>query len=210
MSNRLAILKLLAADPATIADLVDVIRWPERKVRDTIGDLRTNALVQSGRDDVTGKPMYSITKASRAWLEGKGAGTKPQAVRSFSETLNQLPAFKAVKESSKTQAESGDITSAAAHRSTSLASSIPGEGAAVVEPLKPEELPAAARSDEIPDDDSDPHAFPRSRGLVMSVSTDGQMTVARRHGSGIVLTATETRDIFEFLTDTMRVWGKAE
>lgn len=120
---------------------------------------------------------------------------------------DQIPGWQS-NASSVTPAGGGEITPAAAHRSPSLATSSTGEGAAVVEPPKPEALPAEARSDET-DDDSDPHAYPRSRGLVMSVSTDGQMTIALRHGSGIVLTAGETRQIYEFLGDTMRVWGGA-
>lgn len=49
---------------------------------------------------------------------------------------------------STTQAGSGDVTPAAAHRSTSLALSL-GEGAAVVEPSLPDQLPAATGSDVI-------------------------------------------------------------
>ena len=118
---------------------------------------------------------------------------------------------------SKTQAESGDITPAAAHRSTSLASSIPGEGAAVVEPPKPA-TPAAAGSDEknhfvegskMVDDDSDPCAFPRSRRLICSASNDGQTTIHRFGDIGIVLTRSETRHLYQFLSDTLRVWGPA-
>lgn len=130
-----------------------------------------------------------------------------------------------------TQAGGGEITPAAADRSTSLDSRIPGEAAAVVEPPEPEASPAKARSVEIdveifdwsldagagvkeslaadPEDDSDPHAFPRSRRLVCSASSDGQTTFHRFGETGLVLTADETREVYEFLANSARIWGGA-
>ena len=59
------------------------------------------------------------------------------------------------------------------------------------------------------DDDSDPHAFPRSRRLICSASTDGQVTVHRKGESGLALTAEEAHTLYEFLADAARIWGKA-
>jgi len=59
------------------------------------------------------------------------------------------------------------------------------------------------------DDDSDPHAFPRSRRLICSASTDGQVTVHRKGEAGLALTAEEACTLYEFLSDAARIWGKA-
>ena len=82
--------------------------------------------------------------------------------------------------------------------------------------------PAAAGSDEIdtrtlhsnafsapPDDDSDPIAFPRRRRIICSASTDGQTTIHRVGDRGIVLTAEETRTVYEFLGISAPIWGAA-
>lgn len=57
-----------------------------------------------------------------------------------------------------------------------------------------------------PDDDSDPAAFPRDR-IICSASSDGQTTIHRFGSAGIVLTARETRQVYEFLADAARIWG---
>ena len=127
-----------------------------------------------------------------------------------------------------TQAGGGDVTPAAADRSTSLAASIPGEAAAVVEPPKQAE-PAEVRSDEINveifdwsldagaeakeslaadrEDDSDTYAYPRARRLICSASSDGQTTIHRFGEAGIALTADETREVYEFLANSARILG---
>jgi len=129
MSNRLAILKMLAADPATVADLVDTIRWPERKLRDTIGDCRSAGLVSSARDDVTGKPLYRLTKYGAAWQPPKSGRTLMNGAAS-------------------TPAGGGEISPAVPDRATSLATSLSGE-AGTVAPPKPDDSPVAAGADEI-------------------------------------------------------------
>ena len=119
-----------------------------------------------------------------------------------------------------TPAGGGDISPAPAGPAyLQEVSSIAG-AAGVVEPPEPGEIPAEAGSDEItidevfdfdlepvPDDDSDPAAFPRSRRrIVCSVSSDGQTTIHRFGVGGIVLTAAETRDLYEFLMSTLTIW----
>lgn len=119
-----------------------------------------------------------------------------------------------------TPAGGGDISPASANRSTSFDSSNPGGVADVVEPPKPAEALAEASSDEIGldeifdiqlgnDDDSDQHAFPRARRLICSASSDGQTTIHRFGAAGIVLTAEETREVYEFLANSARIWGAA-
>ena len=60
-----------------------------------------------------------------------------------------------------------------------------------------------------PDDDSDQVAFPRSRRIICSASTDGQTTIHRVGDRGIVLTAEETRTVYEFLGISAPIWGAA-
>jgi hypothetical protein len=130
-----------------------------------------------------------------------------------------------------TPAGGGEISPASANRSTSLDSRTPGEVADVVEPPKQDDVPVEARSDEIdveifdwsldagagvkesllsdPDDDSDPHAYPRARRLICSASSDGQTTIHRFGDVGICLTAEETREVYEFLANSARIWGAA-
>jgi|JI10StandDraft_1071094.scaffolds.fasta_scaffold609140_2 hypothetical protein len=123
-----------------------------------------------------------------------------------------------------TQAGSGDITPAAAVPPTSLAMRTPGGDAAVVEPPTLDEKPAKVCSDEIgleeifqfdlkplgdPDDDIDEISLPKSLAPVFGVSSDGQLTIHRRHSSGLVLTADETRSLYQFLGDSVRIWGAA-
>lgn len=96
-----------------------------------------------------------------------------------------------------------------------------GGGAAVASPPVPDEMPGSAGADEMvgqlidfdltpfdPEDDSDPRAFPRSRRLICSTSSDGQTTIHRfGDGGGLVLTAEETRQVYEFMAQTARIWG---
>jgi hypothetical protein len=116
---------------------------------------------------------------------------------------------------------------------TSLAARFADAGAGVSEPPTADDSPPEVRSDEIDveeifdwsleagggvkgldlrtgtDDDSDPEAFPRSRRLICSASTDGQTTIYRFGDVGIVLTADETREVYEFLANSARIWGGA-
>ena len=51
------------------------------------------------------------------------------------------------------------------------------------------------------EDDTDEHAFQRARRLVCSANTDGQVTIARRGCTGLVLTAEEAIELRSFLSD---------
>lgn len=123
---------------------------------------------------------------------------------------------------STTPAGGGDITPAPAGPATSQHDRSTVADPAVVDPPTPEASPAAAGSDEIdnrtlfgnafsspPDDDSDPIAFQRSRRIICSASTDGQTTIHRVGDRGIVLTAEETRTVYEFLGISAPIWGAA-
>ena len=92
------------------------------------------------------------------------------------------------------------------------------------EPPTLDEKPAKVCSDEIgleeiiqfdlkplgdPDDDIDEISLPKSLAPVFGVSSDGQLTIHRRHSSGLVLTADETRSLYQFLGDSVRIWGAA-
>ena len=127
-------------------------------------------------------------------------------------------------ESSVTPAGGGAITPAASDRSTSLATCNTGGAEAVVEPPKLDEKPAEVRSDvtldeifdfdlkplgEDDEDDSEPRPFASARRLVCSTSSDGQTTIHRFGSVGIVITAAETRQVYEFLSDSVRIWGAA-
>ena len=113
----------------------------------------------------------------------------------------------------------GNITGTGA-APTSLAACITDAGAGVSEPPTADDFPPEVRSDEIGldeifsidlgnDDDSDERAYPRSRRLVCSASSDGQTTIHRFGSTGIVLTAEETREVYEFLANSARIWGGA-
>ncbi len=124
-------------------------------------------------------------------------------------------------ESSVTPAGGGAITPAASDRSTYLATCNTGGAEAVVEPPKLDEKPAEVRSDvtldeifdfdlkPLGEDDSEPRPFASARRLVCSTSSDGQTTIHRFGSVGIVLTAAETRQVYEFLSDSARIWGAA-
>jgi len=61
MSNRDTVTTALAkATVATVEELADATRWPERKVRDTLSDLKKLGVVTTERDDVTGKAAYRL------------------------------------------------------------------------------------------------------------------------------------------------------
>lgn len=124
--------------------------------------------------------------------------------------------------SSVTPAGGGDISPATLDRTTSLATSLSGGAGVVAAPPTLDDSPAEAGADvtldEIfdfdltaldEDDDSDQAAYPRSRRIICSTSSDGQTTIHRFGNVGIVLTAQETRQVYEFLSDSARIWGAA-
>lgn len=130
MSNRKTLIDTLRQiTSATLPELVDATGWLERKVRDTIGDCRNAGLVSSERDDVTGKPLYRLTKAGTAW--------HPQKT------------WRPAKNSCDTPAGGGDVTPAPDVVATSLASRNTAMDAGVVEPPKPTTRPARVGSNEI-------------------------------------------------------------
>lgn len=121
-----------------------------------------------------------------------------------------------------TPAGGGEITPAPVDRSTSQAF-LSGEATGVVEQPAADELPPLAGSNEIhldelfsfdlpgldEDDDTDPPALARANRMVFSASSDGQVTMHRRHSTGLALTASEAREAYEFLAATVAIWGKA-
>ena len=120
-----------------------------------------------------------------------------------------------------TQAGSGDNNSGSFGPSSLPCDSLDGAEAVAAPPVS-DDLPGSAGADEIlldeviefdlkplPDDDSDPQAFPRSRRLICSTSTDGQTTFYRYGERGLVLTAEETMQAYEFLANTATVWRRA-
>lgn len=124
---------------------------------------------------------------------------------------------------STTPAGGGDISPASAGPATSQVVRSTAGATDVVEPPKPEASPAEAGSDEIrveelfdlhiqepdPEDDRDPFAFPRSRRVVCSASSDGQVTIHRRGSTGLALTAEEAHTVFSFLYDSKPIWSRA-
>ena len=57
------------------------------------------------------------------------------------------------------------------------------------------------------EDDTDERAFQAARSIICSASTDGQVTIHRRHECGLVLTAEEALTVHEFLANTAAVWS---
>ena len=141
----------------------------------------------------------------------------------FSKALHGLcfPHANALKPNvvSTTPAGGGDITPTPAVPANSRAARSTAGDAGVVEQRAADDSSLSAGSDETTDsrfaweirldDDSDPHAFPRSRRLICSASTDGQVTVHRKGEAGLALTAEEACTLYEFLSDAARIWGKA-
>jgi len=93
----------------------------------------------------------------------------------------------------QTPAGGGNISPAAEDRSTSHGSRFPGGASAVNAPPKPEDSPVEAGADEIEifdyslswtaeDDDTDEVAFPRSRTVIFSISSDGEPIIGPIHG----------------------------
>lgn len=67
MSNRDTIINALKkATVSIVEELVDVTGWPERKVRDTLGDLKKIGVVTFERDEVTTKAAYRLAKPGEA------------------------------------------------------------------------------------------------------------------------------------------------
>jgi hypothetical protein len=121
------------------------------------------------------------------------------------------------RQAATTPAGGGDISPAPAGPATSREDRSTAGATGVVEQRTADDLPPSVGSDEIidfdliplaDDDDTDPYAFPRSRRLVCSASTDGQVTIARKGEMGLALTAEEARTLYEFLGDAARIWGR--
>lgn len=126
MSNRKTLIDILhRSTSATLAELVDATGWPERKVRDTISDCKTAGLLSSERDDITGKPLYRLTKDGANWQS----------------SVQQ-------KKRNTTPAGGGDISPAP--RDPDPKAVTPQGARGVVEPPKQAAKPAEARSDEKP------------------------------------------------------------
>ena len=134
-------------------------------------------------------------------------------------------ANKLMKAAASTPATGGANISSSSESGTSLATNKPE--VATVAPPKPDETPVAAGADEIwqripratfppftsesavdREDDSDQFAFPRSRRIVCSASSDGQFTIHRFGDPGITLTAAEARTVFEFLEDAQPIFER--
>ena len=129
MSNRKTLIDILRGlTSATPPELADATGWPERKVRDTLGDLKTAGLAASERDDVTGKPLYRLTKAGQTWLP-------PKTGRPTNDVVRPQPA-------------EGKISPAPRDSEPPLDHASP-EARGAVEPPKRAQKPVEARSGEI-------------------------------------------------------------
>lgn len=148
-TKRKQILKARAvAGSQIVDDLVDSTGLQRKNLQDNL-----KATLEAGLDAVEALPQSSAWEAvadrlRRAWLESdKDDSTSKPPIPT---RLTHKPRLRNEPNSSvTTQAGSGDITPAAAHCSTSLASATPGKGADVIEPPKPDEAPAAVCSDEM-------------------------------------------------------------
>jgi len=147
-TKRKQILKARAvAGSQIVDDLVDSTGLQRKNLQDNL-----KATLEAGLIAVEALPQSSAWEAvadrlRRAWLESdKDDSTSKPPIPT---RLTHKPRLRNEPNSSvTTQAGSGDITPAAAHCSTSLASATPGKGADVIEPPKPDEAPAAVCSDE--------------------------------------------------------------
>ncbi len=130
MSNRNDITTALQKlTVATVSELADHLGWPEKRVRDTVFDLKASGRISAERCDVTKQAAYRLVDAGKAAGAAKKARATPPA-------------------------GGGDQSPAATHRATRVAGgdhtadSTPEGVAEVIEPPKPEGLPAEACSDE--------------------------------------------------------------
>lgn len=141
MNIRHTLLAALAKDSATIPDLEIATGMDRKKLHDNLKSCVEDGLATRSKDDVTGLPLYSISKAGKTRLaDGPQRGLK-----------------KLTQPRCDTPAGGGNITPAAVDRSTSLATSS-GEAMAVVEAAKQDDAPAEPASDVIPPPDYDPRA----------------------------------------------------
>ena len=120
-----------------------------------------------------------------------------------------------------TPAGGGDNITGTVAAPTSLAARNTDAGNGVSAPPTADDLPPEVSADEMlveelfttigtdAEDDIDERAYPRSRRLICSASTDGQTTIHRFGAGGIALTAEETREVYEFLANSARIWGGA-
>lgn len=121
------------ANSAYLIDDMLHLGMPRKNLVDNIKACCVEKLLARERDVVTGQPGYKLTQEGRHWLE---TGETPRQHE-----------IKQANPNTTTQAGSGEITPAAAHRATSLATKS-GEGAAVNEPPQPDAKPVAVRSNE--------------------------------------------------------------
>lgn len=124
----------------------------------------------------------------------------------------------------QTPAGGGNISPAAEDRSTSHGSRFSGGASAVNAPPKPEDFPVEAGADEIDDqetfeyslacpaedDDTDEVAFPRSRNVIFSISSAGEIIIRPIHGRGVVLTAAQARTLHKFLSTVARIGAEKQ
>lgn len=95
MSNRDTIIAALnKATVAIVEELADVTSWPERKVRDTLSDLKKLGIVITERDDVSGKAAYRLANPKAAMKVATNAtcaySQTEQAVKHELEGFGQL------------------------------------------------------------------------------------------------------------------------
>lgn len=131
-SKRKQIMQAVANGAYLIDDMLH-LGMPRKNLVDNIKACCVEKLLARERDVVTGQPGYKLTQEGRHWLE---TGETPRQHE-----------MKQANPNTTTQAGSGEITPAAAHRATSLATKS-GEGVAVNEPPQPEAKPVAVRSNE--------------------------------------------------------------
>ena len=133
MNIRHTLLAALLKDSATIADLEIATGMDRKKLHDNLKSCVETGLVTRSKDDVTGLPLYSISKAGKARLaEGPQRGkASPKQQRC------------------DTPAGGGDVTPATVDRSTSQVVVTPDEATVVVEAAEQDDAPAEPASDVI-------------------------------------------------------------
>lgn len=139
--RKLILTTLAKLGTSILDDLTEATRLQRKNLQDNLKACVDEGLVYKIKDDVTGLPAYKVSPKGTKWLANDKSGSAEKA---------PIPTLLTVApRSSVTQAGSGEITPAAAHCATLLASETPGKGADVIEPPKPDDAPAAVCSDEI-------------------------------------------------------------
>ncbi|HQL10608.1 MAG TPA: hypothetical protein PLE35_13465 [Lentisphaeria bacterium] len=138
--RKLILTTLAKLGTSILDDLTEATRLQRKNLQDNLKASVDEGLVDKIKDDVTGLPAYKVSQKGQKWLANDKSGSAGKA------PIPTLPTV--APKSSVTQAGSGEITPAAAHCATLLASETPGKGADVIEPPKPDDAPAAVCSDE--------------------------------------------------------------